>query len=70
VDTIHCITGLEFDESSMAPLMLRSTTGCVEKVTMLDNQVVVMINLMSILSAEEKKAISDFMETLKETKEE
>lgn len=70
VDTIHCITGLDFDESSLAPLMLRSTTGCVEKVTMLGDQVVVMINLTSILSEEEKKAISDFMETLKETKEE
>ena len=70
VDAIHSITGLEFGEMSEAPVMLRSTTGCVQKVTMLGENVVVMIDLLSVLSEEEKNAIADFLDMLKSDKEE
>jgi len=70
VDAIHSITRLEFGELSDAPVILRSTTGCVQKVTMLNNNIVVMIELDNVLSAVEKEAILDFMEMLKDDKEE
>ena len=50
VDAIHSITRLEFGEQSDAPVILRSTTGCVQKVTMLNNNVVVMLELDNVLS--------------------
>jgi len=70
VDAIHSITRLEFGDQSDAPVILRSTTGCVQKVTMLNNNVVVMIDLDGVLSAAEKEAILDFLEMLKGDKEE
>ena len=70
VDAIHSITRLEFGDQSDAPVILRSTTGCVQKVTMLNNNVVVMIDLDNVLSAAEKEAILDFLEMLKDDKEE
>lgn len=70
VDEIHSITNLEFSEMSVAPLMLRSATGCVQKVTMLGEKVVVLIDLISILTDAEKKAIFDFVKSLKEKEEE
>ena len=69
VDAIHSITGLEFGELSDAPVMIRSTTGCVQKVTMLGEAVVVMLDLLSVLSEEETSAIADFIEMLKSDKE-
>lgn len=70
VDEILSITNLEFGDLSDAPLILRSTTGCVQKVTMFKDNVVVMIDLLNILSDAEKEAIVDFIETLKGEKEE
>lgn len=70
VDEIQSISGLEFGDLSEAPLIIRSTTGCVQKVTMLNNEVVVMVDLMSILSEGEKNAVMSFLEKLKENEEE
>ena len=70
VDAIHSITGLEFGDMSEAPVILRSTTGCVQKVTMLGDEIVVMMDLLSVLSEEEKNAIADFLDMLKSDKEE
>ncbi len=70
VDAIHSISRLEFGDLSDAPLILRSTTGCVQKVTMLGDEIVVMIDLMNLLSDTEKEAILDFLEVLKGDKEE
>ena len=70
VDAIHSISRLEFGDLSDAPTILRSTTGCVQKVTMLGNEVVVMIDLMNILTDVEKEAILDFLEMMKSDKEE
>ena len=70
VDAIHSISRLEFGDLSDAPVILRSTTGCVQKVTMLNDDIVVMIDLDNILSATEKEAILDFLEMLKGDKDE
>lgn len=70
VDEIHSISALEFGSLSEAPLILRSTTGCVQKVTMLNGEVVVMVDLKSILSEGEKNAVVAFLEQLKENSEE
>jgi len=69
VDAIHSITGLEFGELSDAPVMIRSTTGCVQKVTMLGEDVVVMLDLLSVMSEEETSAIADFLEMIKSDKD-
>lgn len=64
VDAIHSISRLEFGERSEAPVMIQATTGCVQKVTTLNGNIVVMLNLLNVLSEEEKSMIADFMKNL------
>lgn len=62
VDQVHAIKTLEYQEINAAPEIIKSTTGCVQRVTELEGQVVVMIDLIKLLTDRENSALLEFME--------
>lgn len=69
-DGVEAITYLDFDDSSKAPQLIRSFAACVQKVTMLNGQPVILMDLPTILTENETNALNAFVDAISEQKEE
>ncbi len=68
-DGVEAITFLDFDDTNNAPMIIKTFAACVQKITMHDGQPVILMDLPTILTENEKTALNDFIEMISEKEE-